>query len=442
MAPGSLAACDATEERIAAQLVEAEPTGDAGRVALLRRVASNTLARGAPAAAIALASFTRALSEPPPPESSADVLLELGSRSCASARRAASLISGRRWWRLTRGPEPMATAVRRLAITSTIAGHAERAVRGARGRDRCRRTERSGARATARRRNLDARRAGGTRNPGPGGRDGWSAVPRVSTGGRAGSASLSPVSPACARGPARRAREAAAHLEGALADEQFAGDQQAGLVGLGLSFDLSIGLIAAESLDLAETYIGQMLATAEAQAAILSVAYLTARRGLVALRRGAVATAEADGRTALEVLTSHRISLGVPFTLGALIEALVEGGELDSAERELGDRGLDGEIPPGPTSMYLLEARGLLRLAQGRAREGLDDLVEFGRRDEPWGLANPLASRWRSHAALGAGRDGRHRRGWSDGSRRPRSGASLGHGEGDRRRPAGGGADR
>ena len=113
-----------------------------------------------------------------------------------------------------------------------------------------------------------------------------------------------------------------------------------------------------------------------------------------------MAAAEADGRTAVEVLTSHRVSLGVPLTLGVLIEALVEGGELDSAERDLHDRGLGGEIPPGPTSMYLLEARGLLRLAQGRAHRGLGRPDRVRPTRQPWGLVNPLASRWRSHAAL------------------------------------------
>jgi DNA-binding CsgD family transcriptional regulator len=32
--------------------------------------------------------------------------------------------------------------------------------------------------------------------------------------------------------------------------------------------------------------------------------------------------------------------------------------------------------------------------------EGVEDLLEFGRRDELWAAANPLASRWRSHVAL------------------------------------------
>ncbi len=47
----------------------------------------------------------------------------------------------------------------------------------------------------------------------------------------------------------------------------------------------------------------------------------------------------------------------------------------------------------------LLEARGLLRLARGNPNAALQDLLEFGRRDEHSGAANPLASRWRSHAS-------------------------------------------
>ena len=66
-AAGMLAESDASEERIAAQLVEAEPAGDPERVELLRRVAADALARGAPAAAVAW--LGRALAEPPPPAS-------------------------------------------------------------------------------------------------------------------------------------------------------------------------------------------------------------------------------------------------------------------------------------------------------------------------------------------------------------------------------------
>jgi hypothetical protein len=48
-----LAAGGASEERIAAQIVKAEPAGDAERVQLLRRVGAHALSRGRPAAAVA-----------------------------------------------------------------------------------------------------------------------------------------------------------------------------------------------------------------------------------------------------------------------------------------------------------------------------------------------------------------------------------------------------
>jgi ATP/maltotriose-dependent transcriptional regulator MalT len=143
-----------------------------------------------------------------------------------------------------------------------------------------------------------------------------------------------------------------------------------------------------------------MLADARARASIPALAFVTCYRGRCAMRRGAVAQAETSARTSLELLTSHDIRLGSMIALGLLIEALVEGGELEAAEEALRGGGAAGELPPGLATNYLLRARGLLHLVQGRASEGLDDAVEFGRRDELWGLASPLASRWRSHAAL------------------------------------------
>jgi DNA-binding CsgD family transcriptional regulator len=391
-----LEACGATEQRIAAQLAEAEPTGDAGRVELLRRVGGDALARGAPAAAVAW--LGRALAESPPPESRAEVLVELGS---AELRLGApgGVTHLTEAVELSRRPEQLATAVRRLAIALTLSGSAEQAVTAIEAAidavgpdDRELVLLLEGEIWThALQASLETRaRAARRLERYAAGLDGSTPGERLILASLASTRARS----------SETAHEAAAQLEGVLADGRFVGDQQAGLVGLGLSFDLSIGLIEADALDVADAYLAQMLEGARAQAAILSVAYLTARRGLVALRRGVVAPAEADGRTALELLTLHLISLGVPFALGVLVEALVEGGESASAERELHDRGFDGEIPPGPTSGYLLEARGLLHLAQGRTREGLVDLVEVGRRDELWALANPLASRWRAHAAL------------------------------------------
>jgi DNA-binding CsgD family transcriptional regulator len=420
--------CGAAPERIAAQIVEAEPTGDAGRVELLRQVAADALARGAPAAAVAWLS--RALAEPPPSGSRVDVLLELGSAELRlGAPVAVSHLTEA--VELSRDPEQLATAARRLAIALTLAGNPEHAVTALEaaidvvgpGDSELVLLLEGEIWTHAVQAGLETRTRAARR---------LERCTEVLDGSTPGER-LVLASLASTRARASEtARDAAAHLESALADGRFVSDQQAGRVGLGLSFDLSLGLIAADALDVADAYLERMLTGAQAQAAILSVAYLTGRRGLLALQRGNVAAAEADGRTTLELLASHRISLGAPFALAVLVEALVEGGELDAAERELRERWSEQEIPPGPTSHLLLEARGLLRLAQGRPNDGLDDLVEFGRRDELWALINPLASRWRSHAALalaaGGDREGARRMALEDLDRARRWGAPSGVG--------------
>jgi hypothetical protein len=120
-----LGASGAGEERIAAQIVEAEPTGDADRVELLRRVGADALARGAPAAAVAW--YERALAEPPPPATKAEVLLELGSAELRlGAATAVDHLTAA--VELLSEPEPLATSVRLLANALTIAGNADRAV--------------------------------------------------------------------------------------------------------------------------------------------------------------------------------------------------------------------------------------------------------------------------------------------------------------------------
>jgi ATP/maltotriose-dependent transcriptional regulator MalT len=143
-----------------------------------------------------------------------------------------------------------------------------------------------------------------------------------------------------------------------------------------------------------------MLADAQARASIPAQAFVIAHRGWVALRRGAVAHAEADARTALELLTTHEIELGTRFAMSLLVAALVERGELEEADRALMRSGYADDIPPGMASNALLRARGLLHLAQGRTREAIADLTRFGHNDELFGAAHPVAMRWRSDAAL------------------------------------------
>jgi DNA-binding CsgD family transcriptional regulator len=193
------------------------------------------------------------------------------------------------------------------------------------------------------------------------------------------------------------ADQAVAHLEDALVGSRLLVEQEFDVPGP--FYQLMIGLLATDALDLAADCVVQALRIAHAQASIPAVAFLTAYRGRIALRRGALPQAEADGRTAVELLDTHGVRFGRTFAGAPFVETLIETGDLETAEHVAQSAG-PAQLTPGLRNNDLLHARSLLHLAQGRTGEGLAGLVEFGRRDEQCGGANPLASRWRSSAAL------------------------------------------
>jgi DNA-binding CsgD family transcriptional regulator len=392
-AAGILAASGASDERIAAQIVEATPVGDPHRVELLRRVAADALRRGAPAAAIA--GLQRALVEPPEPEVKGQVLLELGSAELrlGAPETVAHLAAA---FDLVEDPTLLAMSGRLLANALTFARESDRAVEALKAaiaavepadRELALMLEADLA-AHAQEASLEARAPAARRL------ERFADLAGETPGERLVLASL-----AFERArQSESAREAEASLERALAGGRLVAEQELDVPAP--LYVLVVGLNATDAFDLAEACLDQMLADARARASIPAVAFVLEHQGVARMRRGAVAQAEADARTALELLTAHEIPLGTSLALAVLVEAMVEGGEVEAADRALSASGLGDEIAPGLPTNQLLEARGLLRVAQGRTQEGLDDLLEFGRRDELWGGANPLASRWRSRAAL------------------------------------------
>jgi DNA-binding CsgD family transcriptional regulator/tetratricopeptide (TPR) repeat protein len=388
-----LAAFGASEERVAAQIADAEPAGDSERVELLRRVAADALARGAPAAAAAW--LGRALAEPPPADSKAQVLLELGSAEVlvaqpAAAEHLAAAVD------LIREPGQLATAARLLAYALTMSGNAdgavdalESAVRVVEPADRelaltleaelaiqaqvARREARAPA---ARRLERHGELAGST----PGER-----MLRSFLAFEHARASES-------------ADEAVVHIERALAAGWLSSEEQLDFGGA--FYLLIVGLRDTDACNLAEAALREALTDAQARVSIPALAFALAHRAVRSMRRGAVARAEDDARTSLQLLTGHGIPLGAELALAVLVEALIEAGQVETAEYELSTSELGEDIRPGMASNPLLEARGLLALARSRANDALEDLIEFGRRDELWGGASPLASRWRSNASL------------------------------------------
>jgi DNA-binding CsgD family transcriptional regulator len=393
-AAGILAESDSSEERIAAQIVEAEPAGDPDRVDLLRRVAAEALARGAPAAAAAL--LRRALAEPPPMASRGEVLVELSSAELRLGTPEAAIDQLMAATELIREPHRLTMAARLLGGALTWSGNADRAVEAI--GSAIERVESEDRELTLL---LEADRAGyaqqarlDTRAPVVAQLERYGELDGATPGERLVLASL-----AFERARASESEtEAVDFIKRALADGRLLGEQAIDVAGT--HYLLLLGLLATDALDLADSCAERMLADARTRASIPAQAFVMVHRGWGSLRRGAVASAEADARTTLELLTTYDISLGTRFALALLVGVLIESGELEAAERALRSSGLGDEIPPGMANNDLLEARGLLNVAQGRMREGLDDLLEFGRRDELWGAANPLASRWRSRASL------------------------------------------
>jgi DNA-binding CsgD family transcriptional regulator len=124
--------------------------------------------------------------------------------------------------------------------------------------------------------------------------------------------------------------------------------------------------------------------------------------GLAALRAGRLA--EAAGAAGLSYRFARDSampdSIDWAWALAILLDSMRERGETEAAQALLQAAGAEGELPGHVTFVFLLESRGRLRCAQGRLREGVEDLLESGRRWEPFGLRNPNVSAWRSDAAV------------------------------------------
>ena len=429
-----LGAAGASDERIAAQIMAAKPSGDAERVELLRRVAADALGRGAPAAAVAY--LGRALAEPPPAAARAEVLIELGFAELRLATPGAvdhlTAAVG-----LIREPAVLATPVRLLANTLTMVGEPDRAVEviesaieivepadgelalllEAELAAHAQQASREARAPAARRLGLHAELRGAT----PGER-------------------LVLATLAFERARASEsAGEAAAYIERALADVRSLGEQELDVTGT--FYLLVVGLVATDALDLADAYLEQALSDAHQRGSIPALAFVLAQQARVSMRRGAMARAEADAGTALVLLTAHGIPLGATLALASLTQALIEAGDVEGAEQAVGRAGYGEEIPPGMASNPLLEARGLLRLAQGNASGwiGRSDRVRPPRRAVGRGESTcrtlALARLPRAH------RHGGRRGSAPDGARGPRPGAALGSRERHRHRAARGRPD-
>jgi ATP/maltotriose-dependent transcriptional regulator MalT len=121
-------------------------------------------------------------------------------------------------------------------------------------------------------------------------------------------------------------------------------------------------------------------------------------RSEINYRLGRVDDSLADARQGLDAM-DEPWDVDRKMLMSALVHALIERGGQDEAMAELRAHGLDS----GPVEAYfdnvLAHARGRLMLACGRVREGVDELLAVGARQEAWAAFNPAMSPWRSDAA-------------------------------------------
>ena len=375
-------------EQAAAHLLETPGVADPAAVATLRTAAAEASARGAPESASRL--LARALEEPPPDEMRATVLSELGLAELRAGEpgarehlRAAADATG--------GPgTERVTALTRLGHASLLAGDMEGAVDAfgeaavSEGETEPRlRAQAELASALINSRRFDEaveglRQYGDLRGETPGER----MVLAVA------------AFAAAQRGePAEHTIELArrALAGGRLLEEQTSSSL--------LVHEVAWALLFSGAEDAAERLLEDALADARRRGAVPGFALAGFGRAWLRLRRGDLAGARAEAESSFGTRDLYRWHATAPLSAGLLVEALVEQGELDEADKLLVDAGVGGEVPDVAIFNLPLYARGRLRIARGERASGVADVTTAGRREERVGGRSPGGIPWRSTAA-------------------------------------------
>ena len=380
-----LAAEAAPPDRLALHLLHTHPRGDAQVVSTLRAAAAIAVSRGAPDSAEAY--LRRAQKEPPPQALRGQLLLELGLAEMAvrrgptavlelreavatidapPERASAALLAGRAlgvagYFQeaaavLESVPDPDPRFVAELAANGCqVAGHVPAALSSL---------------AHCRDSNLP-------------GCDGWHLL-QVMLAYR----SLAAGEPASV---------AAEMLDRALAEPELFAEESL------VAVYAAMNLVMIDRLDEAERLCAAFIEEGRRRGAASIVTTFAFPRAFASLRRGVLREAEGDARWSFErkLATAAEAPSGSAWPLAFLVEALTELGAFTGAEDALARaNGLDEEPPQMLAWAFVLEARGRLRLAQGRQRDGLRDLREAGRRWERLHCGRAVASRWREDAAI------------------------------------------
>ena len=138
-------------------------------------------------------------------------------------------------------------------------------------------------------------------------------------------------------------------------------------------------LVVAERYDMALHAMDDVIDRARERGAVIDVGGVLTFRSELYLRVGDLANAEMDSRTLLQISTGYGWALGAGSASAYLGEVLIERGELDEATGVLMEglwAGPAAALPPIYPTVWLLLARGRLRMAQGRREGAVEELRE------------------------------------------------------------------
>jgi DNA-binding NarL/FixJ family response regulator len=381
----------ASPERVAAQLLHCQPAGDGwayDRLAAAARLAS---ARGA---ADAVATYLqRALDEPAPPERRAEILVDLGRAECQFDPVAAVT-------HLREALDGELEIGRRFGATMLLAGVLGQTGRAAQAADVLEAQFEAFAERPDLRGPMEAALANITRiDPATRGRatDVIQRLRRRVEGDERDPAVLGTI--AAEMGMAGDAPDRMADI----AERAVAVSDATATTAAGWSwYNATRSLVIAERYDVALGVLDAAVERARERGAVFDAGCALTFRGELYARIGDLASAEVDARALHEIATGYGWPLGEGFAAATLGEVLIERGELDEAAGLLAGGPL--ACPPAAVAhlypnVWVLLARGRLRLAQGRAQDAIDELRECGRRALAIDHANPAVVGWRSQLA-------------------------------------------